>query len=154
MSFARSFRLAQPKMLQQVSVVVVLLIASAAISTIHRKPRVWLPAETPVAFWAWRNQSPSEADVRLAIETTKADAIFLRAGQIDFQGGKLRRIRPVIGSLPNEVDLHLVYNATRSLLAQLEQVDEAALAEAISAAYQTDTERAARGTCSRSWTAD
>lgn len=143
MFLARSFRLAQPRTAQQVSVVVVLLIVSAVIATLHRKPRVWLPAETPVAFWAWRNQSPTEADVRLAVQKTKAHAIFLRAGQIDFHDGNLRRIRPVIGSLPKQVELHLVYNGTRSLLAQLERVDESLLANAIIEAYRVDTERAA-----------
>ena len=80
--------------------------------------------------------------MRLAIDKTKAHAIFLRAGQIDFKDGTLRRIRPVIGSLPKQVDLHLVYNGTRSLLKQLEQVDESSLAEAISGAYRTDSQRA------------
>jgi hypothetical protein len=125
-------------------VAVVLLIATALSLSFHRKPRVWPAATTPVAFWAWRNQTPSEADVRAAIETTKARAIFLRAGQIDFEDGAPRRIRAVTGSLPREVDLHLVYNATRSLLAQLDHIDESALADAINAAYQVDTERAAR----------
>jgi TolA-binding protein len=114
MSFARSFRFAQAKSAQQVSVVVVLLIASAALSSLHRKPRMWLAAETPVAFWAWRNQSPSETDVRRVIEKTKAVAIFLRAGQIDFQDGKLPRIRPVTGSLPKEVDVHINYDAEQA----------------------------------------
>jgi hypothetical protein len=95
-----------------------------------------------VAFWAWRNQSPSEADVRLAIDETKARAIFLRAGQIDIHDGNLRRIRAVIGVLPQRVDLHLVYNGTRSLLSQLERVDERALADTIIEAYRTDFERA------------
>jgi len=144
MSLARSLRLAQPRNVQKVMVLVVLLIASAAIATFHRKPRVWLPEQTPVAFWAWRNQSPSEVDVRLALDETKAHAIFLRAGQIDIHDGNLRRIRPVIGSLPKQVDLHLVYNGTRSLLSQLERVDERALADAIIEAYRTDFERAAR----------
>jgi len=123
---------------------VVLFIATAFSLSFHRKPRVWPSAATPVAFWAWRNQTPSEADVRAAIETTKARAIFLRAGQIDFEDGAPRRIRAVTGSLSREVDLHLVYNATRSLLAQLDHIDESALADAINAAYQVDTERAAR----------
>jgi hypothetical protein len=123
---------------------VVLLIATAVSLSFHRKPRVWPAAATPVAFWAWRNQTPAEADVRAAIETTKARAIFLRAGQIDFEDGAPRRIRAVTGSLPREVDLHLVYNATRSLLAQLDHVDEGALADAINAAYRVDTERASR----------
>lgn len=144
MSFARTFRLAQPNNTQQIHVVVVLLIVAVSISTLNRKPRVWLAADTPVAFWAWRNQSPSDADVRSAIDKTKAGAIFLRAGQIDFHEGELRRIRPVTGPLPKQVDLHLVYNATRSLLAQLDHVNVTALAAAIATAYQADAERAAQ----------
>jgi hypothetical protein len=128
-----------------VYVSIALVAAALAISSYPRKPRAWPVAEVPIAFWAWRNQTPSEADLREAIEKTKARTIFLRAGQIDLQEGKLRRIRPVVGALPKEVDLHLVYNATRGLLAQLEQVDERALAEVIGAAYRTDTERAAQG---------
>jgi hypothetical protein len=120
-----------------------LVAAALAIASYPRKPRVWPVAEVPIAFWAWHNQTPSEADVREAIERTKARTIFLRAGQIDLQEGKLRRIRPVTGALPKEVDLHLVYNATRKFLAQLEQTNESSLAEAIGAAFRTDVERAA-----------
>jgi hypothetical protein len=119
-----------------------LLAASAVIPNFHRRPRAKTVAETPVAFWAWRKQAPSQADVQQAIEKTKTRAIFLRAGQIDLQDGSLRRIRPTSGPFPQEVDLHLVYNATRTLLARLEQVDESALADAISAAYHADVERA------------
>jgi len=144
MSFALPFRWPASGNAKAVCVALVLLVASAVIPSFHRQPRAWPAAETPVAFWAWRNQTPAQADVRDAIEKTKARTIFLRAGQIDLQDGKLRRVRPVIGPLPKEVDLHLVYNATRSLLAQLEQVDEAALAGAINAAYQADTARAAQ----------
>jgi hypothetical protein len=105
---------------------------------------MWSPSHTPVAFWAWRNQTPAEDDVRLAVQKANAAAIFLRAGQIDFQNGQLRRIRPVTGSLPRTINLHLVYNATRTLLSQLEQVDEGDLATAVANAYQADTERAAK----------
>lgn len=120
-----------------------LVAAAFAISSYPRKPRAWAATEVPIAFWAWRNQTPGAADVRFAIDQTKAKAIFLRAGQIDLQEGKLRRIRPVVGTLPRDIDLHLVYNATRGLLAQLDQVDEVSLAEAIGSAFRTDTERAA-----------
>jgi len=81
--------------------------------------------------------------VRAVVQQSGARALFLRAGQIDLQNGMPLRIRPVIGRLPRYVDLHLVYNATPSLLAGLEQVDEAALADAIAAAYAADTTRAA-----------
>jgi hypothetical protein len=127
-----------------VYVSIALVAATLAISSYPRPPRVWPVAEVPIAFWAWRNQTPAAPDVRKAIEQTSAQTIFLRAGQIDWQAGELHRIRPVTGALPQDVNLHLVYNATRGLLAQLEQVDESSLAAAINAAYATDTERAAR----------
>ena len=141
-SFRRpSFRWPGSQNAGVVYVSIALVAAALAISSYPRKPRAWPVAEVPIAFWAWRNQTPAAADVREAIEKTRAQAIFLRAGQIDLRW-KLRRIRPVTGALPREVDLHLVYNATRGLLAKLEQVDEELLVEAISAAYRTDTERA------------
>src|SRR6476660_4023595 len=96
---------------------IVLIAAAFAISSYPRKPRAWPIAEVPVAFWDCRNQTPAGSDVRQAIDLTKAHAIFLRAGQIDLQDGTLRRIRPVVGLMPKDVDLHLVYNATRGLLA-------------------------------------
>ena len=99
MSFAHSFRLPASRNAKAVCVALVLLVASAVISSFHRQPRAWLAAETPVAFWAWRNQTPGSADVREAIDKTKARTIFLRAGQIDLEDGKLRRIRPVTGPL-------------------------------------------------------
>jgi hypothetical protein len=121
-----------------------LMSVATGIFSVLKKPRVWPAVEVPIAFWAWRNQTPTEVDVRAAIDKTQARAIFLRAGQIDYQSGKLSRIRPVSGPLPQGIDLHLVYNATRSLLAQLEQIDENVLAETIAAAYLTDTERASQ----------
>lgn len=144
MSFARSFRLPASRNAQLVCVAVMLIVASAVISSFHRRPRAWQVDKVPIAFWAWRNESPAEADVREAIENAQARTLFLRAGQIDLQAGKLRRIRPVTGSLPVGIDLHLVYNATRSLLAQLEAVDENALADSISVAFGEDAERAGR----------
>ena len=144
MSFAQSLRLRKARNAKLLGIAVVLLIATAVNLSLQRKPRAWPAAETPVAFWAWRNQTPSEVDVRNALANVKPRAIFLRAGQIDLQEGTPRRIRAVTGALPREVDLHLVYNATRSLLAQLDRTDESALADAINAAYRADTERAAR----------
>ena len=63
----------------------------------HGKPRVWAVDEVPVAFWAWRTQSPGESDIRAATEKAHAQIVFLRSGQIDYQDGKLRRIRPLAG---------------------------------------------------------
>jgi hypothetical protein len=114
----------------------------SVVSNFYGKPRTWPVAEVPIAFWAWRTQSPSQAELREAIEKTRASKLFLRAGQIDYQDGKLRRIRPLSGSLPQAIELHLVYNATRSLLTQFENVDQQSLATAIYLAYQEDLERA------------
>jgi hypothetical protein len=120
------------------------LAAVAIIFRAHPKPRPWKVDEVPVAFWAWRNEAPSQTDVREAIETAKARTLFLRAGQIDYQDGKLRRIRPVTGPLPAAIDLHLVYNATPSTLTHLESIDEKTLAGSIARAFREDVDRAAQ----------
>jgi hypothetical protein len=119
-----------------------LAVAISSFHAFHSRPRPWRPDEVPVAFWSWRNQTPSDTDVGAAIEQTKARAIFLRAGQIDYQNGKLNRIRPLNGPLPKGIELHLVYNATRSLLSQMESVDEKLLAGEIAKAFQEDNARA------------
>ena len=143
MSLALPFRLPASRYPRIVWVAILLLAAVAVIASFNRKPRSWRVDEAPIVFWAWRNQTPAAADVHEAIEKARARAIFLRAGQIDYQDGKLRRIRPVSGALPTAIDLHLVYNATRSLLAQLETLDEKALANSIAGVFEEDLERAA-----------
>ena len=110
----------------------------------HGKPRVWAVDEVPVAFWAWRTQSPGESDIRAATEKANAQVVFLRAGQIDYQDGKLRRIRPLAGSLPRGIKLHLVYNTTRAVLEQLESIDPQTLATEFARDYREDAERARR----------
>src|SRR5688572_4474486 len=90
--------------------------------SIQRRPRTWLSDEVPVAFWAWRNEAPSRFDIQNAIQKARARTLFLRAGQFDYQKGTLRRIRPPAGELPTGIELHLVYNGTRSLLAELENI--------------------------------
>ena len=142
MSFTFRFRLPLSRKTLLVCVAIALMAAAGTIANFRRKPRPWQIHEVPIAFWAWRNQSPTEKDVRAAIETTHARALFLRAGQIDYQDKKLRRIRAVTGSLPTGIDLHLVYNGTRSLLAQLETVDPNKLASTIALAFQEDISRA------------
>jgi hypothetical protein len=120
-----------------------LMAVAAMISSFRRQPRPWRVEDVPIAFWCWRNQTPAPEDVRAAVEKTKARTIFLRAGQIDSSDGKLARIRSVSGPLPKEAELHLVYNATRSLLGQLEVVDENSLAAAIASSFEEDSTRAA-----------
>lgn len=120
----------------------VILTSVSLISIFHASPRVWKVDEVPVAFWAWRTQSPDQLDIQTAVEKTKAEVLFLRAGQIDFQDGKLRRIRPLVGSFPKGINLHLVYNTTRAVLEQLESIDSSTLANEIAASFREDSERA------------
>jgi Protein of unknown function (DUF3142) len=142
MSFTLPLRLSLSRNTRVVCGAIALMAAAATIANFHRKPRPWQIHEVPIAFWAWRNQSPTEKDVRAAIEATHARDLFLRAGQIDYQDKKLRRIRAATGSLPTGIDLDLVYNGTRSLLAQLETVNEDELASTIAVAFQEDISRA------------
>jgi hypothetical protein len=98
--------------------------------------------DVPVAFWAWRTQAPSEAEVAEVARETKAQTLFLRAGQIHFEDKTLKRVRAVAGRLPRSVELHLVYNSTRALLAEFERLDPDKLASVISEAYAQDLSRA------------
>src|SRR5437868_8716015 len=124
MHFALPVRLPVSRNARVVCVAILLIASAAVIARFHRGPRPWQASEVPIAFWAWRNQAPSETDVRKAIENNHARGIFLRAGQIDYQDGTLRRIRSVTGSLPRGIDLHLVYSGTRALLYQLDSINE------------------------------
>ncbi len=142
MSLTLPFRLLSSRKAQLIFIAVVLMATAAAIANSHRKPRPWQIHEVPITFWAWRSQAPSQKDVRAALETSHARALFLRAGQIDYQDKKLRRIRAVKGSLPTGIDLHLVYNGTRSLLSQLEAVGAEELAVTIAEAFREDISRA------------
>ncbi len=118
-------------------------LASAAWRWTH-EPRAWRPDEVPIAFWSWRAESPSDEDVARAFGVTGARTLFLRAGQLDYEEGRVARVRTVEGRLPARVELHLVYNGTRSLLAEFERVDEEALAVAVAETFRRDTERARR----------
>lgn len=124
--------------------IAVSLIVLLSFASTMRHSRKWAPHEVPLAFWAWRDEAPANSDVQKAINDAGTQAIFLRAGQIDYQNGNIRRIRTVAGPLPRGVAVHLVYNGTRSLLSQFGTLDEAALATTINAAYSEDLERAAR----------
>ena len=70
-----------------------------------------------------------------------AKTLFLRAGQFDLDSGDIRRIRPVSGSLPSSVELHLVYNGTRKFLGEWDRLEPDAIARKISETYQTDLTR-------------
>lgn len=120
----------------------VILACVSLVSIFHARPRVWKVEEVPIAFWAWRTQSPDKLDIQAAVEKANAQVLFLRAGQIDYQEGKLRRIRPVAGPLPKGIKLHLVYNTTRAVLEQLEAIDSNALADEIAESFREDSVRA------------
>ncbi len=107
-------------------------------------PRTWATAETPVAFWAWRAQAPTADEINQVKRRTAASMIFLRAGQLDYENGRLRRIRAVEGKLPDSIETHLVYNATRDLLAAFERIDPATLAQFVAETFSADLDRAAR----------
>lgn len=96
-----------------------------------------------MAFWAWRNQAPADRDVRAAFENEGAKTLFIRAGQIEFAGGSLHRIRPLQGRLPSSARLHLVYNGTRKFLKEFEDLDADAAARTVVETYLADVRRAA-----------
>lgn len=102
------------------------------------------PSHVPVAFWAWQAHTPSPAAVSRTVAATGARAIYLRAGQFDFDGERVTRIRAVAGAMPAGVELHLVYNATGDLLDGFERVCPDAFTGAFRAALDTDLDRAAR----------
>ncbi|HWP44280.1 MAG TPA: DUF3142 domain-containing protein, partial [Blastocatellia bacterium] len=123
---------------------VLALAAALLASGYERAPIEWRVGEVPVAFWAWQSESPSEADVRRAVVEAGARELFLRAGQIDFEGGRLMRIRAVKGRLPRSIQLHLVYNATRSFLNEFERISPEELATTVLALFDEDAARAER----------
>ncbi|HEU4387197.1 MAG TPA: DUF3142 domain-containing protein [Blastocatellia bacterium] len=104
--------------------------------------RTWEPSEVPVTFWAWRSTTPGETDVTAAVREMCAKAVFLYAGEISAEGSSLVRVRAPIGQFPRRVDLHLVYSATRELLARFERVEAIALAAAVMSAADEDLHRA------------
>ena len=98
--------------------------------------------EVPLAFWAWRVNVPNEADIDAAFTAAKAKTLFLRAGQIDFENGEFKRIQAVKGNFPRALELHVVYNATRNLLSEFENLDPEKFAQAITEIYQEDLAQA------------
>ena len=141
MRSAPAFRLLTSRLARVVYASVVLASVSL-VSVFYGKPHVWAVDEVPVAFWAWRTEAPNAADINAAVEKTHAQVFFLRAGQIDIQNGNLRRIRPLAGTLPKGIKLHLVYNTTRLVLDQLESLNSQTLADEIARDYREDAERA------------
>lgn len=130
---------------------VVLLIASFVLmgllwASVETPPHVWAIEEVPIAFWAWRADAPTAADIENVRAATNADTLFLRAGQIDYANGEFTRIRSVEGAPPAGIETHLVYNATEATLDSFATLDTETLALFIAATYLNDAEHArARG---------
>src|SRR4051812_40778829 len=108
------------------------------------RPRAWAAGDVPVAFWAWRNDAPSEREVSRAVERARATVLFMRAGQLHYEKETLQRVRAIAGHFPRGIELHLVYNSTRAFLAVFEHVDPFKLADLISQTYSQDAQRAAQ----------
>ncbi len=105
------------------------------------RPRVLTPDEVPIAFWAWRTQTPRTVEVQNAFATTTAKTLFLHAGQFDIVGEAIQRIRPVTGALPHSVETHLVYNGTRRFLGDWDRLTPEVIAENVANTYLTDLSR-------------
>lgn len=108
-----------------------------------KKPRVLAVGDVPIAFWSWRNQAPSKAEVENVLTATNSKVLFQRAGQFDLVDDAVTRIRPVSGPLPTAPELHLVYNGTRKLLRELEQLEAGEVARVVADTYRSDKSRAA-----------
>lgn len=108
-----------------------------------RHPRAWKTSEVPITFWSWRSENPAQAEVERAMHEAGAQTLFLHAGQIDCTNTTLQRIRPVTGTFPRRITLHLVYNGTRALLANFERLEPDRAATMISETYAKDAARAA-----------
>jgi hypothetical protein len=133
-----------PDSLKQLGLLFGLLCGLPLLHAALTAPRNWAANETPIAFWAWRTEAPTPDDLR----RSNATRLFLRAGQFDLAQGEARRIRAVEGAIPRGIEIHLVYNATRDLLAALDTIESTALAAAIADTYRADAARAARdGAC-------
>lgn len=137
-------RIVVAKFKRAIALGAVCVISVSAIGFYRRsnKEVAWRPGELPVAFWAWHSRAPRQTDVDAAIRQTGASALFLRAGQIDLEAGRPRRIRAVAGAMPKDIKLHLVYNATRDFLSGFERLNPEEITEAVAGAYAFDTRRA------------
>ena len=144
MAILRSVQFPTSRIFRFLSLATIAATVSLAGSIFSLTSSEWKVEGVPIAFWAWRNEAPRQRDVTDAVDKARARTLFLRAGQIDWQDGEIKRIRPVHGHLPTGIELHLVYNATRALLTKLDQADENVLATTIVKAFNQDIERARR----------
>src|SRR5262245_57407838 len=97
-----------PDYLRKFGLLLGLLCGLPLLHALISAPRAWAADETPVAFWAWRKQAPTTVEIEQAARQTRATRLFLRAGQIDYERGHIRRIRAVDGKMPRAIETHLV----------------------------------------------
>jgi hypothetical protein len=108
-------------------------------------PAIPEAGDVDVAFWSWRTEAPTNEQVRRVFEATNAKTLFQRAGQIDIVASRRPvLIRPVRGSLPSGVPLHLVYNGTPEFLRAFESLGIEQLSQFIVETFRGDSDRAAR----------
>nr|MBA3353202.1 DUF3142 domain-containing protein [Blastocatellia bacterium] len=121
-----------------------LLVGLLILHARFEKPRVLAVSEVPIAFWAWRTNAPDRLDIDNAFAPTDSKTLFLRAGQFDLVADNVERIREVSGDLPTGVEIHLVYNASRDLLAGWNRLETSVLANEIAETYSADLARSGR----------
>ncbi len=119
-------------------------LVSVALSWRERRPPLWKPDEVKIAFLVGNNETIKQEDVDAAITKTMAQTLFLHAGQFDYDEKKVIRIRAVTGKFPKNLDTHLVYNATSSLLQNFEKVEIEKLAATINETLKQDIENATK----------
>lgn len=121
-----------------------LLVGLLILHARFEKPRLLAVSEVPIAFWAWRTNAPDRLDIDNAFAPTDSKTLFLRAGQFDLVADNVERIREVSGDLPTGVEIHLVYNASRDLLAGWNRLETTVLANEIAETYSADLARSGR----------
>src|SRR4051794_34760966 len=90
----------------------VVVVSGVVIANLANRPRRWKADEIPVAFWSWRTQVPTSAEVGAASRLVSATHLFLYAGQLDEDNG-IKVTHRLHEDTPAGIELHLVYNATR-----------------------------------------
>ena len=100
MAILRSVQFPTSRIFRFLSLATIAVTVSLAGSIFSLTSSEWKVEGVPIAFWAWRNEAPRQRDVTAAVDKARARTLFLRAGQIDWQDGEIKRIRPVNGPLP------------------------------------------------------
>ncbi|MBK9163752.1 MAG: DUF3142 domain-containing protein [Acidobacteria bacterium] len=97
--------------------------------------RVWEPKDVAIALWTWGGRMPDAQETETAADVFGSAELFVHAGQIDNSNG-FQLVRTAKGEPTAASKINLVYNATPSLLRDLERTDQNELAAFISNAFQ------------------